>query len=835
MGASTLHRPGLSDEEAADRLARVGPNALPRPAPTPWWRRARDAFASPLVLLLFGALAFDLGAWAVEGADGVPVESVAIAAIVVLNAVLEVLQGVRAERALEALESLATPNVRVWRDGRLVGRPADTLVPGDVIRLASGDRVPADGILESAEGLRLDTSALTGESVPEDRSEGDAVQAGTTVVAGRADARIEATGADSAMGRLATLLGGIDRSPTPLQRRLARFGRRVAQAALVLAGVLVGVGLTLGGALTDTLLLAVALTVAAVPEGLPAVVTGALALGTQRMARRNAVVRRLAAVETLGSVTVICSDKTGTLTENRMRLAGLDVPGPGGPAPADDGDRAVHAAVHAALRAAVLASDTEPDAETGDPIERAILAAAEARGLDPATVRHEAPRRSSRPFDASWAFLRATVDEDGRCVSYLKGAPEALLDRCELDAASRAAWESRTKARAANGERALLVASGDGEREEGLTPLGLLAFRDPPRSAAPAAIRSAQGAGARIVMITGDHPATARAIAAEVGIPTDRVVTGDEIDALKARGELGRIDVFARTAPERKLEIVEALQAAGETVAMTGDGVNDGPALRRADVGVAMGKRGSDVAREAADLVLLDDDVATLVAAIEEGRAVAANLRAFVRFLFAANLAEVITVSLAFGAALALGNGGIPRAPLTAAQILWINLVTDALPALALALDRRPGVMEDRPRAADAPLLSGGTVRFVLTSGAALSALALAPLAWGPALGLSADASAAGTFTILLLGQLALIDGARRERHAPDANRALLAALAISVGLQAAALGLPPLRAALDVAPLPLVAWPGVLLSTAAAWGVGRALPAWENRRRRRP
>ena len=332
-------------------------------------------------------------------------------------------------------------------------------------------------------------------------------------------------------------------------------------------------------------------------------------------------------------------------------------------------------------------------------------------------------------------------------------------------------------------------------------------------------------------MITGDHPATARAIAAEVGIATERVATGDDIDRLAADGRLVDIDVFARTAPEKKLVIVEALQEAGETVAMTGDGVNDGPALRRADVGVAMGLRGSDVAREAADLVLLDDDVATLVAAIEEGRGVAANLRSFVRFLFAANLAEVLTVSAGFAFALASSATGPIRSPLTAAQILWINLVTDALPALALALDRRPAVMQDAPHAADAPLLSGGTIRFVGSTGLILSGLAIAPLAWGPALGMSAGASAAATFTVLVLGQLTLIDGARRERHAPAANRALRLALLISVAVQGLALGFAPLRSALSVSPLPPIAWPGIVLSVALAWASGRLVPLWEKRR----
>jgi len=816
---------GLTEAEATRRRSRFGPNRLPKEPPTPVWRRFLDAVRAPLVLLLFAALAFDLAAWLFEGAEGVPIEAIAIATIVLLNAGLEVLQGARAERAIAALEDLATPVVAVWRDGTLVERPSVDLVPGDRVVLQAGARVPADGTLLVAEGVRLDTSALTGESVPEDRSVGEDVAAGTTVVAGRAEVRVTATGPDSAIGRLATLLGGIDRSATPLQKRLARFGRRVAQGALLLAAVLVAAGLSLGGDPVETLLLAVALTVAAVPEGLPAVVTGALALGTQRMARRKAVVRRLAAVETLGSVTLIASDKTGTLTRNEMEVACIDATDAGGGGPRHD-VAFDDPSARSVLRAAVLASDVSAVGDVGDPIERAVLRAAAEVGLDVQQVRRDAPRTSSRPFDAAWAYLRATVRENGDEVSYVKGAPEAVLARCDMTEATRGAWEAEADRHAEAGERTLLVARGSGEREEGWQPLGLIAFRDPPREAAPEAVRAAQAAGARLVMITGDHPATARAIAEEVGMPAGRVARGDEIAELQAANDLASVDVFARTAPERKLDLVTAFQEAGHTVAMTGDGVNDGPALRRADVGVAMGERGSDVAREAADVVLLDDDIATLIAAIEEGRGVAANLRAFVRFLFAANLAEVITVAGGFALALAAASGRSFTPPLTAAQILWINLVTDALPALALALDRRPGVMEDAPRAADAPLLSGGTLPFVLLGGIVVAALSLAPLAWMPAFGSGSAESASVTFMVLVLGQLALVDGARRERHTPERNVALLAALGISVALQVAAVSVAPLRTLLGLAPLPAWAWLGVLASVLVAWGAGRILAA---------
>ncbi len=820
-GADGEAAPGLDAATAAARLEEVGPNRLPEEAPTPLGRRVLDALRSPLVLLLLAAAALDITAWTLEGAHGTPFETLAILAIVLLNAGLEVGQGWRAERALAELAALATPQVEVWRDGRLVRRPTDELVPGDRVHLPAGTRVPADGRLVEASGVKLDTSALTGESVPEDRTVGDDVAAGTTLVAGRAAMEVTATGADSAMGRLATLLGGIDRSPTPLQRRMAAFGRRVAWVAAALAAAMLAAGWALGGDPVDSLLLAVALAVAAVPEGLPAVMTGALALGTQRMARRNAVVRRLAAVETLGSVDVVAADKTGTLTRNRMRLAALATP---------DGPLELRGdAGTEALRAGVLASDAPADGDAGDPIERALLDAARDADLDPAAVRRAAPRVDERPFDAAWSFLRATVEDDrvgGEEVAYLKGAPEALLARCALDDDARAAWRAANDARAEAGERTLLLARGAGRAEEDLTPIALAAFRDPPREGAADAVAAAGRAGARLVMITGDHPATARAVAAEVGLPTDVVAVGDEVAEHREAGTLRTVDVFARTPPERKLDIVEAYQAAGATVAMTGDGVNDAPALRRADVGVAMGDRGSDVAREAADVVLLDDDVATLVAAIREGRGVAANLRAFVRFLFAANAAEVVTIATGFVLALtASGRDAVP--PLAAAQILWINLVTDALPALALAWDRRPGLMDDPPHAADAPLLSATTLRFVGLGGGTVAALALAPRAWAPALGASGEAAATATFMVLVLAQLALLDGARRERHRPAPNRGLWAALAFSGALQVAAVGLPPLRTLLGLAPLPLAAVPAVLASTAVAWAAGRAVAAW--------
>jgi Ca2+-transporting ATPase len=771
------------------------------------------------VLLLLGALGLDLGVWLAEGRPGVPVDAIVIGAIVALNAALETVHGWRAERALDALEELAAPHSEVLRDGRWVVKPNAEIVPGDRILLTAGSRVPADASVETARGARLDVSNLTGESVPISVTAGDTAEAGTTLVAGRLEATVTATGANSALGRLAHLIGGIDRSPTPLQQRLSHFGRTVAVLALIIAALLTAGGVAAGERLADALLLAVALAVAAVPEGLPAVVTGALALGTQRMAKRNAVVRRLAAVETLGSVDVIAADKTGTLTENRMRLRRV-VPALEGGGPGEPGEPGGETL----LTAAVLASDGDPDAVRVDPIERALFDAASAHGVPAADVRDAHRVVDGRPFDAAWSFVRSTVETQGGEVSYYKGAPEALLKRCRLSDDDRRAWRDRASALTEQGERVLMVARENGRSERNLMPLGLLAFHDPPREGAKASVASVQSAGARMIMITGDHPNTARAIAQELGLPHATLASGDEVAARAEAGTLTDVDVFARTQPEKKLDVVGAHQQAGSAVAMTGDGVNDAPALRQADVGVAMGERGSDVAREAADLVLLDDDITTLVKAVEEGRNVAANLRAFVRFLFAANLAEVLAVSAAVVASWFAPGGSGTIVPLTASQILWINLMTDALPAFSLALDRRPELMQDPPRAARAALLSPATQRFVLLNGLLLAAVSLATYAWWPQVGLPPEAAPTGVFFILLFGQLTLIDAARRERRTPSRNRFLQVALGISLLLQAAAYLTPALRVALDLQRLPAAAWPAILLAVTLVWTSSRLL-----------
>ena len=796
---------GLTSEEAKKRLREYGPNALPERPAEPFSRNLLRQFQSPLIYILLLALLVDLLLWLYEGARGVPLESLVILAILLLNALLGAFQEKRSEEALKRLKALAEPSVWVLRDGRFQRLSARGLVPGDVVRLEAGDRVPADGVLLEGSGLLVDESVLTGESVTVEKGVGEEVFAGTLLVRGRALLEVTRTGAQSAMGRIAHLLAEMEEEKTPLERRLHAFGHRVARLVLLLALGLLLLGFLVEGVSAKVVLFAVALAVAAVPEGLPAVLTLALALGVERMARRKAVVRRLSAVEALGSVTVIATDKTGTLTENRMEVQELLSPDP-----------------EKALLAMVLCNDADLATGAGDPLELGLLRYA-SRFLDVERVRREHPRLSERPFDSAWKFMRVTTPLG----SFLKGAPEALIPRLALPQEEQARLFEEAGAHAAKGFRVLALAFGEGEREEGLRFLGFVLLLDPPRPEVPEAVARVLKAGVRVVMVTGDHPATALAIARRVGMPAEVVATGEELEALSDE-ELLKVDVFARVRPEQKLRIVEALQKAGEVVAMTGDGVNDAPALKRADVGVAMGQRGSDVSREVADLVLLDDNFATIVAAIEEGRSIYENIQKFLRFLFSTNLSEVLVVALGMVLAALLGlrdEAGHLLLPLTAVQILWINLVTDGLPALALSLDRNPGVLDRPPRPKESPLLDGPSLRFVLLTGALKAGLALGLLGFLPgAVGLEAAQSA--TFHFMAIGQLFFAYAARHTDLRPLANPYLHGAVGLSALAQVAlGVGLP---GALEAVPLPLGVWLLVfgmaLLAFALAEAVDRAV-----------
>ncbi len=767
------------------RLERYGRNTLPDKAGTPLWVRFFRQFRSPLIYILLFALAVDLVIWVIEGSSGIPVESVAIGLILIINSGLGVHQESKAEAALARLKALAAPLVWVMRDGSLIHLPGTDLVPGDLIRIEAGDRVPADGILLEAQGVSVDESMLTGESVPVDKSEQGEVFSGTLFVRGKSYEEITRTGEQSAMGKLAVMIGGIEAGKTPLERRLDVFGKQIAYGVLILGVFLVVAGLYIEGLerIGHVLLFAVALAVAAVPEGLPAVLTLTLSLGVERMAKRKAVVRRLSAVEALGSVTVIATDKTGTLTENKMFVKDID-----------------SSETKTALRAMILANDAELDAGVGDPLEIALLEYAKSHGVDICVENERALRVSMLPFDSKHKYMRVTVREDGRPMSYLKGAPEVIIGRSSLSDDERSNWEEKAEGYAREGFRILGLGWREGEGDTELHFGGLILLWDPPRAEVPEAIRLAQRSGIRVVMITGDHPATALAIASEVGIPPSRVLTGYDVESFTPealREAVRTTNVFARVAPEHKLRLVEALQANKEVVAVTGDGVNDAPALKRSDVGIAMGERGSDVSREVADLVLLDDNFATIVAAIEEGRSIYENIQKFIRFLFSTNLALVLLVVGGSIGSYMLGlqdaAGGL-LLPLTAVQLLWINIIADGPPALALGLDSNDGVMDQSPRDPRSPLLDRASLFFIIFTGVIKAAAGGVLLVVLPLLGYGVVAIRTAVFLFESAAQLFFAFPSRRISVVPRFNLVLHLAVWVGVGVQVLTIYVPFFR-----------------------------------------
>jgi Ca2+-transporting ATPase len=801
---------GLSSIEAGRRLGEYGPNALPEGPRLGFWSRLVRQFKSALIYILLFALGLDLALWIHEGARTVPYEAIAIALILVLNAGLGVYQEGKAEEALARLKAMAMPSVWARRDGVLAQIPLGEVVPGDLIRLEAGDRVPADGRLASGVGLLADESILTGESLPVDKDVGAELFSGTLVVRSQGYIEVSRTGASSAMGRLATMIGGIEAGETPLERRMREFGNQVAIAIFGVGLALAIVGLIIEGIshIGQVILFSVALAVAAVPEGLPAVLTLSLALGVERLAKRKAIVRKLSAVEALGSVTVIATDKTGTLTENRMHVHAIDAPDP-----------------ERALRAMVLANDAELGTGAGDPLEVALLDYAASRGADPAAVAEGRPRLSSRPFDSLVKFMRVTVSEDGRSVSYLKGAPEVLIERSSLSQSDKQVWEAKALRHASEGYRVLALAWREEAQERDLTFLGLVMLWDPPRPEVPEALRIARSAGIRVVMITGDHPATAKAVGEAIGITTERVVTGDELERLspnEVQNLVRGVNVFARVAPEHKLRLVGALKANGEIVAVTGDGVNDAAALKRSDVGVAMGLRGSDVTREVADIVLQDDNFATIVAAIEGGRSIYENIQKFIRFFFSTDLALIALMVAGLGLAILMGyrdpSVGTLLLPLTAVQLLWINVVADGPPALALAFDRNSGVMGRPPRPAGAKLLDGVSMRFIAISGAAKAAGGIGVLAIAPRVGFSLEESRTMLFLYESLLQIAFVYPTREISARPLPNIGLHLVVGLGLLLQLLTVLLPPLRAILGLTPITGGSLGGVLVAAFLTW-----------------
>jgi len=710
--------PGLDGETARARLAAVGPNEIAREPATPRVKILARQLASPLVWLLGGACV--VSAVLREIAD-----AVAIGVIVVINAVVGFVQESRAERAVLALRAVTAPRARVRRDGHASVVPAAEVVPGDVLLLEAGDVVAADAQVLQAHVLRANEAPLTGESAPVEKRPGssapdaavadrfDRVFMGTAVSGGAGEAEVVATGMATELGKIARLLQTAQVEPTPLQRKLGRLGRVLLTACLAIVAVTAVLGVLHGRGLFDTFMVAVSLAVAAVPEGLPVIVTVALAVGVQRMAARNVLVRKLAAVETLGSTTVICTDKTGTLTTGTMAVR--EIWGP-------DHDRVV------AIAAACCDAELAPSGRggTGDPTELAILAAALDRGVLREEIEARNPRRAVEPFDSERRRMSVLRADD---VLYVKGAFESLEPLATSGLADAAEAQRKMADR---GLRVLAVATGHGPGERDLRLAGLLGIADPPRTEAMEAVGAARTAGIRTIMITGDNPATARAIAREMGIVLPRE---DPAEA-----------VHARATPEDKLRLVRAWKSRGAVVAMTGDGVNDAPALREAHVGIAMGRTGTEVAREAGDMVLADDNFASIVAAIREGRGIFDNIRKTLVYLLAGNTGELLIMLVAAAAGLP-----IPLLPL---QLLWINLATDGLPALALGLDPPASdVMQRPPRSPGEAILGRPEWTEIAFTGLLQAAVGLGVFSWTLGRG-DLTLARSMTFTTLVFGEL---------------------------------------------------------------------------------
>jgi Ca2+-transporting ATPase len=766
---------GLEESEAARRLGRYGPNAIREAPPRHWAQMLLAQFRDFMILVL-------LAAAVLTGLTGDIEDVVVILAIVFLNALIGFVQEYRAEVAVHALRRMAAP-LAVVRRGRAVRSvPGSEVVPGDVVLLEAGSVVPADLRLQESAELAVQEAALTGESHAvtkevEALREPDAALGdrrnmaykGTVVARGRGTGLCVATGMDTELGRIAQLLSAAGSSLTPLQRRLKAFGQRLSMMVLVICALVFFAGLLRGEDVVLMLLTAISLAVAAIPEALPAVVTIALALGARRMVARHALMRRLPAVETLGSVTFVCSDKTGTLTQNRMQVRAWYVDGKETHLPPEP----TSAAGAALCDALAVSNDVEDGTEgpVGDPTEIALCEAAARAGCPKRQALERLPRLAEVPFDSERQRM-ITVHAapcGGEPVVFVKGAPEVVLDLCRMVPADRAAAASAAERMAQAGRRVLALATrrhpsaeaSAEELERDLSFLGLVGLEDPPRPEARDSVRECRGAGITPVMITGDHPATARSIAVEVGLLPEggRIVTGRELDRL-GDSELERLFTepvgFARVSPEHKIRIIEALKRRGEFVAMTGDGVNDAPALKCADIGIAMGKSGTDVAREASDMVLLDDNFATLVHAVEEGRRMYDNVRKFIKYAMTGNSAEILTILLA-------PFLGLPL-PLLPIHILWINLITDGLPGLALAVEpAERGVMQRPPRPPAESIFHGGMWQHMVWVGALMATLALAGLAWDFAVEESSWRTL--VFTTLVFSQLAHVMVIRSERE----------------------------------------------------------------------
>ena len=859
LGAS---RTGLPPDDIDARRAQYGSNRLPPPQRQPAWQRLLLQFHNVLiyVLLAAGVITAWLGHW---------LDSGVIFGVVAINAVIGFIQEGRAEEALDAIRSMLSPHAIVTRAGERHEIPAEDLVPGDIVHLASGDRVPADLRLIDVKSLRVMEAALTGESLAVDKQV-DAVDeaaalgdrasmawSGTLVTYGQGTGVVTATGSETELGRISTLLATVEKLTTPLLKLMARFGQWLAGVILLLSGLIFGFGVWVRDyPASEMFLAAVGLAVAAIPEGLPAIMTITLAIGVTRMAHRHAIIRRLPAVETLGAVSVICSDKTGTLTRNEMTVQtvigadGMFEVSGSGYAPeggfARDGaqvDPESQPLLQDVAHAALLCNDADlrdTDAGwqlAGDPTEGALLTLAMKAGLDLRQTREALPRSDVIPFESEHRFM-ATLnhDHDGRGFIYLKGAPERVLALCETQRGTDSEapldsgfWHARMEEAAAQGMRLLALAvrhettttlNFSDIEDGGFTLLAVLGLADPPREEAIQAVTTCRNAGIRVKMITGDHAATARAIGTQLGLgghpPGEAVhaTTGAEIESLddaQLRDVVAKTDIFARASPEHKLRLVEALQSLGHVTAMTGDGVNDAPALRRADVGVAMGKKGTEAAKEAAEMVLADDNFASIAHAVEEGRTVYGNLKKAIVFILPTNAAQAGMVLIAILLGLTL--------PITPVQILWVNMVTAVTLALALAFEHpEPEAMRQPPRNPDEPLLTRFMLWRIAFVTAFLVAGSLGLFLWELERGVPLDVARTAAINALVMGEIFYLFNCRRLT-APVVgwsgffgNRAVLIAIGVLVVLQGLFTYLPVMQALFATAALDAAAWGRIFL-----------------------
>jgi Ca2+-transporting ATPase len=876
LAALDSHDRGITPEQAQLRLEESGPNELRREKGQSSLGLFLEQFRDFLIIILIAAALVSM-------AIGEVLDAMVILVIVVINAIVGFVQGYRAEKSLEALKKMTSPTARVVRNGEEMKIPAVELVPGDVILLEAGDRVPSDARLLEALEIRVDEAALTGESLPVDKSvekikagapladRVNMVYAGTVIVYGKGRAVVTETGMNTELGRIASMVQATEREDTPLQKRLEVVGKQLGLMILGICAVVFVVGIIRVGPtpehITFMFLAAVSLAVAAIPEGLPAVVTMALALGTQRMAREKAVIRKLPAVETLGSCDVICSDKTGTFTKNEMTVKRiyidgreLEVTGSGYDIDGVVLDRGKAVDVNGfeglatLVRGSVLCNNASLESGMGDPTELALLVLGQKASMEKRRLEESHTRVREVQFDSERKRMSTVHVCKGSSCVYTKGAAEVVLNLCDrvyqngkavkLTAADRRRIAEKNDELADRALRVLGIAykeikKGEKEVEKDLVFLGLVGMMDPPRPEVKAAVESCKAAGIAVKMITGDHAVTARAIAREVGLPEGEVITGEELGRMsdeELRKRVEHISVFARVNPEHKLRIVDALKSNGHIVAMTGDGVNDAPALKKADIGVAMGITGTEVTKEAGSMILMDDNFATIVSAVEEGRGIYDNIKKFIMFLLSCNIGEVLVIFLG------ILLFPIKETVLMPAQILWMNLVTDGMPALALGVDPKEGdVMRRPPRPAKDRIFSGLVLKNIIIVGIVIAAGTLGVYyMYNPGFESEGQvAMKAGTmaFTTIVTFELVNAFNCRSEKGSLFKvgffkNKWLLLAIGASFLLQVMVIYTPGISDAFNTVPLGLYDWAVVIVVSLSVFAAVEAFKYFERNKR---